>query len=206
MVTLISAQPYCGYRKYDGVHRHEFSGYIPGGYNTVTGYFAGEAFTYTRHLTDRWSVSAGEQAQFLKKVYSLDVMGTYRLPVGKANLYFDGRYETDNDSYAYTYDEITLPFFPVVGNHDITHNGWALWSNIFHSSFYEMDIIVIQPDGQSVADHLVFLDSASGTLGKTQIDLINQGALDGRYDEYRYTFVFTHTNIFRPPIPIRATT
>ena len=100
-----------------------------------------------------------------------------------------------------TYDEITFPFFPVVGNHDITRNGWALWSNIFHSSFYEIDVIDFV--GDSVAfDHLIFLDSASGTLGKTQIDLIEKGVLDGKYDDgksiYRHTFVFTHTNIFRP--------
>ena len=101
-----------------------------------------------------------------------------------------------------TYDEIRYPFFPVVGNHDITHNGWALWSNIFHSSFYEIDVLVLDPDGEDFkVDHLIFLDSASGTLGKTQIELINQGVLDGKYylgDRYRYTFVFSHTNIFRP--------
>lgn len=102
----------------------------------------------------------------------------------------------------YTYDEIVYPFFPVVGNHDITRNGWAMWSNIFHSSFYEIDVIVKMPDGSYAFDHLIFLDSASGTLGKTQIDLINQGVLDGKYDDgtsiYRHTFVFSHTNIFRP--------
>jgi len=104
----------------------------------------------------------------------------------------------------FTYDEITFPFFPVVGNHDITHNGWALWSNIFHSSFYEIDVIVVDPNDEDYfkVDHLIFLDSASGTLGKTQIDLINQGVLDGKYSDgtsiYRYTFVFSHTNIFRP--------
>ncbi len=101
-----------------------------------------------------------------------------------------------------TYDEITFPFFPVVGNHDITHNGWALWSNIFYSSFYEIDVIDFLPEGDIAFDHLIFLDSASGTLGKTQIDLINQGVLDGKYADgesmYRYTFVFSHTNIFRP--------
>ena len=100
------------------------------------------------------------------------------------------------------YNEIVFPFFPVVGNHDITHNGWALWSNIFHSSFYEIDVIVQQEDGDMAFDHLIFLDSASGTLGKTQIDLINQGVLDGKYADggsvYRHTFVFSHTNIFRP--------
>ena len=109
---------------------------------------------------------------------------------------------TDEDPLPYTYDEIDFPFFPVVGNHDITHNGWALWSNIFHSSFYEIDVIVILEDGDFAFDHLIFLDSASGTLGKTQIDLISQGVMDGKYDDgtlkYRNTFVFTHTNIFRP--------
>ncbi|MBO6096235.1 MAG: hypothetical protein J6P56_02845 [Bacteroidales bacterium] len=103
--------------------------------------------------------------------------------------------------YHFTYDEITYPFFPVVGNHDITHNGWALWSNIFHSSFYEIDVIVLLEDETFAFDHLIFLDSASGTLGQTQIELINQGVLDGKYlydQGYRYTFVFSHTNIFRP--------
>ena len=102
------------------------------------------------------------------------------------------------DPIRFTFDEIVYPFFPVVGNHDITHNGWALWSNIFHSSFYEIDVIVVLDDGDIVFDHLIFLDSASGTLGHTQIELIKEGALNGKYDIYRNTFVFTHTNIFRP--------
>lgn len=108
----------------------------------------------------------------------------------------------DESPLTLQYDEIVYPFFPVVGNHDITHNGWALWSNIFHSSFYEIDVIVMLEDGDFAFDHLIFLDSASGTLGKTQIDLINRGILDGKYDDgtsmYRNTFVFSHTNIFRP--------
>ena len=103
---------------------------------------------------------------------------------------FQYAHKDDTDEYPglFTYDEIVYPFFPVVGNHDITHNGWALWSNIFHSSFYEIDVIVIQDSGEIAFDHLIFLDSASGTLGKTQIDLISQGVLDGKYsDALRYT-------------------
>ena len=38
---------------------------------------------------------------------------------------------TDEDGNIVDYDEEKFPFFPVVGNHDITHNGWALWSSIF---------------------------------------------------------------------------
>ena len=119
----------------------------------------------------------------------------------------DYEYIDNHDPYSdtpihYTYDEIVYPFFPVVGNHDITHNGWALWSNIFHSSFYEIDVVVGAESGRFVFDHLIFLDSASGTLGSKQIELINKGVLDGKYDDgtdiYRHTFVFTHTNVFRP--------
>lgn len=105
------------------------------------------------------------------------------------------------DIIGWAYDEIKFPFFPVVGNHDLTHNGWALWSNIFGSSFYQFDVLVGNYGGekgdQPVYDHFIFLDSASGTLGKKQIDLIEQGVLDG-WHKYRHTFVFSHTNIFRP--------
>lgn len=104
---------------------------------------------------------------------------------------------TDEDGNIVDYDDEKFPFFPVVGNHDITHNGWALWSNIFHSSFYEFNVYLNSE--QSVCDHYIFLDSASGTLGKRQIELIEQGILDvGENVKVRHTFVFTHTNLFRP--------
>ena len=102
-----------------------------------------------------------------------------------------------------TWSEFRLPFYPVVGNHDITHNGWALWSNIFHSSFYDTGVMVLGKDGTIYIDHFIFLDTASGTLGKEQVNLIEQGVLDGKALEdegfkIRNTFVFSHTNIFRP--------
>ena len=98
------------------------------------------------------------------------------------------------------YRDIQFPFFPVVGNHDLTHNGWALWSNIFGSSFYEFEVAVgVDDNGKLICDHFIFLDTASGTLGKLQVDLIEQGVLDGKnYYNYRHTFVFSHTNIFLP--------
>ncbi len=112
-----------------------------------------------------------------------------------------GRWSKKNDPYdefGYDYNDIKFPFFPVVGNHDLTHNGWALWSNIFHSSFYEFDVICgYNENGGRIRDHFIFLDTASGTLGQRQVELIEEGLLDGEND-YRYTFVFSHTNIFLP--------
>ena len=109
------------------------------------------------------------------------------------------RKDDPDDKIGYEYDVIKFPFYPVVGNHDLTHNGWALWSNIFKSSFYEFDVILGYDElGQEIRDHFIFLDTASGTLGKKQVELIEKGLLDGDGMYYRHTFVFSHTNIFRP--------
>ena len=124
----------------------------------------------------------------------------------------DESQKDDDDYYFYSdgeklipFDKLPFPFYPVVGNHDITHNGWALWSNIFHSSFYQIPILVMDLETEEmVLDRLIFLDSASGTLGREQVELIEQGVLESKEMEKEYgvktrnTFVFSHTNIFRP--------
>lgn len=93
-----------------------------------------------------------------------------------------------------TVDDIIYPFFPVVGNHDITHDGWALFSTIFRTSTYEFTVKV----AEGWYDQYIFLDSANGTLGTVQIDAIESGMLRTYGINVRHTFVFTHTNIFRP--------
>ena len=104
----------------------------------------------------------------------------------------------------YEVKEIPLPFHPVVGNHDITNNGWALWTSLFHSSFY-MGYVSVGSDAQGIEylDRLIFLDSASGTLGEEQIDEIESHFFDNDIQnnanlKIRHTFIFGHTNIFRP--------
>lgn len=139
--------------------------------------------------------------KYAKKYYEEIYIGYTDDPSEKADpesyLYVDSLYGA-----AYTVDKVPYPFYPVVGNHDITHNGWALWSNIFHSSFYDV-YVVVSNDEPITLDHFIFLDSASGTLGQKQVELIEEGVLDGHdYEKngylVRHTFVFGHTNIFRP--------
>lgn len=89
--AALNAQTYTGPRAFDGEHRNEVNGYLIGGTNVVTGTFFGQAVRYTRHLTDRWSISGSEHMQYLKQVYSVDVMGTFRIPIKRRNLYIDGR-------------------------------------------------------------------------------------------------------------------
>ena len=88
---VASAQTYSGSRAFDGVHKNEISGHLTGGYNVISNAFVGEAVTYTRHFTERWSIRAGQQLQLVKWLVSADVTGTYRLPLRSCNLYFDAR-------------------------------------------------------------------------------------------------------------------
>ena len=110
-------------------------------------------------------------------------------------------YAYDEEAKAWkmiTNDDLTtysLPFFVTPGNHDITHDGWKLFSDQFNSSFFQ----VIVPISENVVDRLIFLDSANGTLGDYQIDLIDENYFfQATGITTRNTFTFTHTNILRP--------
>jgi len=101
----------------------------------------------------------------------------------------------------YSIVPLSMPFYPVVGNHDITHNGWTLFSRIFKTSFYEFTVKV----GDKY-DRFIFLDSANGTLGNFQIEQLESGIFQRDKKKIRNTFVFTHTNIFRPSLNEFAST
>ncbi len=160
---------------------------------------------------------ADTKAEYYIKLENL--IDEYRWKYAKkkyVEVYFgDDEYSRDDPDYyvyvdtaaekTFSVRNVPLPFYPVVGNHDITHNGWALWSNIFHSSFY--DVFVIVSTDPLLFDHFIFLDTANGTLGTEQVKLIEKGVLDGKElatqigqegSVFRHTFVFSHTNLFRP--------
>ena len=111
-------------------------------------------------------------------------------------MYIDSR-TGDMDEYT----AFRIPFYPVAGNHDITHNGWSLFCNQFKTSFYEFTVKV----GDKY-DRFIFLDSANGTLGDFQIDEIENGVFQRDKKDIRRTFTFTHTNIFRPSLNEFAST
>ena len=103
-------------------------------------------------------------------------------------------------------ETMEFPFYATVGNHDLTHNGWTLFADVFHSSFYQA-LVLVQDEGMNnwKVDRHIFLDSANGTLGQYQIDLLDGpdpfveelGSLGVRFS-YRNTYVYTHSNLFRP--------
>ena len=116
-------------------------------------------------------------------------------------VYIDDRVIKEWKNNCRLWDDWNLPFYPVVGNHDITHNGWTMFCDQFKTSFYEFTVRV---GGQY--DRFIFLDSANGTLGNYQIDEIENGFFQRDKKEIRNTFTFTHTNIFRPSMNEFAST
>lgn len=87
-----AAQAYNGMHKYDGQHKNELTSYLMGGHNIVSGAFGGVEVSYKRHFTDRWHVGIDAQVQFGKQLFSNDIQGGYRLPIGWSNFYFDGKF------------------------------------------------------------------------------------------------------------------
>ena len=90
--STLFAQTYNGLHKFDGKHKNELTAYLMGGYNIVSGTFGGFEASYKRHLTDRWHVGVDAQAQLGKQLYSNDIHGGYRLPIGWSDFYFDGKF------------------------------------------------------------------------------------------------------------------
>lgn len=98
---------YGGERKFDGIHKNEIYGNLVYGDNVVSGLFFGEAASYTRHFTDRWSITGGEQVQLFKQLYSIDVTGTYRIPFKRSSLYIDTRM-AENHYHQWDVDELLI--------------------------------------------------------------------------------------------------
>ena len=120
---------------------------------------------------------------------------------GAEGMFVDKRRSSNSSYNCRGWENWSLPFHPVVGNHDITHNGWTLFCDQFKTSFYEFTVKV---GGRY--DRFIFLDSANGTLGNFQIEAIDNKTLIDDDKPIRNTFTFTHTNIFRPSLNEFAST
>ena len=86
-----SAKVEYGERQFDGEHKHEASAYMMAGNNVVSDAFVGIAASYVHHFTPRWHLGGDAQIQALKRLYSIDVTGGYRLPIRFGNIYFEGK-------------------------------------------------------------------------------------------------------------------
>jgi hypothetical protein len=93
-----------------------------------------------------------------------------------------------------------LKFYTIVGNHDITHNGWTMFYSLFGGSTYIVPIIFTDSSGNPQYDLHIFLDSACATLGKRQYDdflipMLDELGKSGK--ACRHIMIYTHNPLFR---------
>jgi predicted phosphodiesterase len=89
---------------------------------------------------------------------------------------------------------LNVPFYPVIGNHDVYFGNWPHWKDLIGSTCYRIN---------GGAATLFFLDSANACFGREQLDWLEREmkTAEGR------VFVFSHANIFvESPVDIQQFT
>lgn len=87
------------------------------------------------------------------------------------------------------YDAGGDPVFYTAGNHDLFFGRWPRFFALFGSSVY-----VLRVQGPDYKDLFVFLDSANGLLGKSQLKWLRQQL--EKQSGCRHITVVTHNNLF----------
>ena len=83
-------------------------------------------------------------------------------------------------------NSLSVPCYPVIGNHDVFFGNFPNWKDLIGSTSYMID-------GSNIT--LLMLDSANGYFGKGQLDWLEKEAKAASGGGKR-VFVFTHSNLF----------
>jgi len=84
-----------------------------------------------------------------------------------------------------------VPYFLMVGNHDLFFNGWKTFYEYFGSSTYYFTVST-----PTANDIYICIDSGSGTIGNKQLEWLIS-LLTTERANYRNCIVLTHVNFFR---------
>lgn len=88
-----------------------------------------------------------------------------------------------------------LRHFPTAGNHDIYFGEWDDWVSRFHTSTYWFEVLT---PGRG-KDLFISLDSAGGTLGRSQRAWV-ETILTESQGKYSHITVYTHTHFWKRDI------
>lgn len=83
--------------------------------------------------------------------------------------------------------------FITPGNHDVYFKQWSIYRSFFKTGTYWFDT----NNGTKKLDLFICLDSADGTLGKSQTNWLKDLLEAKSQDNYRRIIIFTHTHIWK---------
>lgn len=127
---------------------------------------------------------------------NLDIFFNECISAGAAAVVFAGDFTTGHTEdydlfYSHLPDHEVLPYFAIVGNHDLYFDGWKKFQQLFGTSSYMFTVKT-----PAATDLFICLDSGSGTLGSAQIQWL-KNLLKEERQAYRNCILFTHNNLFR---------
>ncbi|MCL2229548.1 MAG: metallophosphoesterase [Treponema sp.] len=102
----------------------------------------------------------------------------------------------DIDLFIEIADDLGVPFYPVIGNHDIYFDTWHVWRDKIGSTNYRIN---------SGSTSLFVLDSANAFIGKRQLDWLENELKTITAPGHR-VFVFTHAPLFTTGIKMQQVT
>jgi len=99
----------------------------------------------------------------------------------------------DIDRFIEIAEDMGVPVYPVIGNHDIYFNTWPVWRENIGSTNYRVD---------SNNTTLFVLDTANAFFGKHQLDWLENEIKTAKQN----VFVFTHAPLFTTGIKMQQVT
>jgi len=158
------------------------------GFSTI--YVTSDDYTVYLASDAHVSNSAKGMERFVSDCLSDDTTAPFALFLGDA---VDGKGTFD------LFLKTVAPFSPdgrtlfcTPGNHDLFYGQWSEWVKALNTSSYIFKAVT--PSAGS--DLFICMDSASGTLGKSQREWL-ENILSAAKGKYRYIIVFTHTHFFK---------
>ncbi|MCQ2347424.1 MAG: metallophosphoesterase [Paludibacteraceae bacterium] len=132
------------------------------------------------------------------RAYRSDTLSQFILHLGDL-LQEPRTYNRFMDLYRTTYHETITKncdtLFIAIGNHDLFFGQWKEYRALFHTSVYWFET-VSQTEPNKRLDLYICLDSGEGSLGKGQIEWLEELLAQKSKEGYRHIIVFTHTPVF----------
>jgi len=91
--------------------------------------------------------------------------------------------EKDINTFIKIAELLTVPCYPVIGNHDVYFDNWSIWKEKIGSTSYKINA------GNTT---LFIIDSANSFFGQTQLDWLEREIKSTS----GHVFVFTHSSLF----------
>jgi len=120
----------------------------------------------------------------LKKIAPVITPNNVKFIVNLGDISQNGKEEDIKAVTEYT-KTIGVPYYPVIGNHDIYFGNWSVWKQYIGSTRYRVD-------GKDFT--LFILDSANAFIGNAQVDWLERELEN--IPAGNKVFVFTHSDFF----------